>query len=311
MQHLFSFPALRLVVLFSLLTGAAYAQPIPRAEADSLLQLLGNGKADTNRVNHLIRLGEYQVYKPGEFKADMDSARTYAGQAQGLSRQLKYYLGEGRSLNLLGTISREAKELEQSVGYHQAALQLYRRHGDWQGEADSYLRLAWAHRDKGDAPGARKEVQKAIDLYTMKGYPKGVAQAYIELGNTYASWGEERKERIRHYEHALQLYTQTGNKKRQADVLKDLGDLHLGDGSIAQALLELRKALALYQSIQYRELQGVYDLLGIAFSILGDYQEALRHALLAVKTAEQLSDTTLQLCTIYNRVGLIYFSLNQ
>ncbi len=307
MRHFFS-SAFLSILLFTLLTLAGNAQTVPRPEADSLLRLLQDSQTDTNRVNQLIRLGEYHVYKPGEFKADMDSARDYALQAKALSRHLRYYQGEGRSLNLLGTISREAKELEQSIAYHQSAIRLYQQHQNWQEEAASYLLLSWAKRDKGDAGQARQEVQKAISLYTKNGYREEAAQAYIELGNTYANWGEERKERIRHYEHALQQYTQTGNKKRQADLLKELGDLYYDD-DFAQALLAVHKALALYQSIGYPLLQSVYDMIGAHYTYIGDYQNGIKYGLLAIKTAEAVKDTTLQLCTIYNRVGLTYFNM--
>jgi two-component sensor histidine kinase len=288
-----------------------HAQPIPRSEADSLLGVIQITKLDTNRVKIWLRLGEYQVYKPGEFKADMDSASTYARKAYELSRQLGYYIGECRSLNLLGTISRESKELEQSVGYHESAIRLYRQHRDWKGEANSYLLLAWSRRDKGEVEEARKDIQKAIALYKGKSDQEGMGQAYIEWGNTYANSGEELNEKINYYQQGLQLFANAGNKKRQADVHKDLGDLYQLQGSTASALLELRKALAVYQSINYSHVQGVYDLLGTILSGMGDFQEGLKYGLLAVQTAEMLRDTTLQMCTIYNRLGLTYYKLKQ
>ncbi len=64
-----------LLVLLVLLTGLrAGAEPLhpllSPAAADSVRTLLRQGKPDTNRVSQLIRLGKYQVYKPGEFTAD-------------------------------------------------------------------------------------------------------------------------------------------------------------------------------------------------------------------------------------------------
>ncbi len=303
-------------ILLGLLAGTFPAlhlkgQSLTVAEADSLRLLLRAGKADTNRVHQLIRLGEYQIYKPGEFKTDMDSARAYAEQAQGLSRRLGFYPGVARSLNLMGTIRREAKAFEQSIGYHQAALRLYQQHHDWQGEANCYLLLGWAKRDKGEAEKARIDVQKAIALCKEKDYHKGVAQAYVELANTYLYWGKELDTRIIHYQQALQWFARAGDVKGQADVHKELGDLYQEQGSRVQALLELRKALALYQSIHYPRLQGVYDLLGNVSSVMSDYQEGLKYGLKAVQTAEALQDTTLQLCTIYNHLGMTYFYLKQ
>jgi two-component sensor histidine kinase/tetratricopeptide (TPR) repeat protein len=154
-------------------------------------------------------------------------------------------------------------------------------------------------------------VHKAIDLCTANGYRQQAGEAYLELGNSYANTGQDLEEKIRCYRQGLQWFVRAGNRRRQADVRKDLGDLYTTKGDNAHSLLELGKALALYRAIGYRELQGVYDLMGIVATILGDYRNGLRYGLLAVKTAEDLGDSTLQLCTIYNRVGITYEQLKQ
>jgi tetratricopeptide (TPR) repeat protein len=218
---------LPVLLLLTLLGTTAKAELIPRTEADSLLRVLAESKADTNRVKVLLRLGEYHVYKPGEFKAEMDSARTYALQGQSLSRTLDYYGGEAKSLNLLGTISRESKDYPQAINYQNQAINLYKRHKNIKGEAASYLMLAHALRHKGDVAEARKQVQKTIDLCTNNGYAQEAADAYVELGNTYANYGEELNEKIKYYQQTKQAFTQAGDKKRQADVGKDLGDLYI------------------------------------------------------------------------------------
>jgi tetratricopeptide (TPR) repeat protein len=87
--------------------------------------------------------------------------------------------------------------------------------------------LAHALRDKGDAAEARKQVQKAIDLSTNNGYLRQAADAYIELGNSYANYGEELNNKIGYYQQALKVFVQAGNTLRQADIGKDLGDLCL------------------------------------------------------------------------------------
>jgi two-component sensor histidine kinase/tetratricopeptide (TPR) repeat protein len=311
MLHFSTRLTLALILLLTLLPDSLKAQSVPRAEADSLLQVLAVSKADTNRVKVLLRLGEYQVYKPGEFKVDMDSAQAYALQAKELSIKLNYYRGEAKSLNLLGTISRESKDFPQSITYHKQAINLYRRNKNLQAEAGSYLLLAHALRDSGDGEQARKEVQKAIDVYSKNGYSQQAAEAYLEMGNTFSNWSEEVKKKIFYYQQALEVFSQAGNKRRQADIHKDLGDLYQLQGNYAHSLIELRKALALYQSINYPQLQGVYDLLGYSASAIGDYQEGIKYGLKAVETAESLNDTTMQMCTIYNRVGITYYHLQE
>lgn len=102
-----------------------HAQSVSRSKADSLLRLLGQSKLDTNRVKVLLRLGEYQVYIPGEFKADLDSAHTYAGQARALSHKMGDCWMEAESLNLLGFVNPESKHFHLAIAFHQADTNLF------------------------------------------------------------------------------------------------------------------------------------------------------------------------------------------
>ena len=102
-----------------------HSQAIPRSEVDGLLRLLAQSRPDTNRVKVLLRLGEYQFYKPGEFKADLDSAHTYAGQARALSHKLGDYRMEAKRLNLLGFINLESKDFNLAIAFQQTATNLF------------------------------------------------------------------------------------------------------------------------------------------------------------------------------------------
>ncbi len=180
------------------------------------------------------------------------------------------------------------------------------------GESARNLLLAPPSGDQGEAEAARTQIQSAIDRYARNGYAYQAGEACLALANTYdAPPGANPDRKIRHYRQAVQWFERAGDRKKQADVLKDLGERYQLQGNHAQSLIELRKALALYRAIRYPQLQGVYDLLAVVYSSMGDYQEALRHALSALQTAESLQDTTLQMCAIYNRAGLTYMSFKQ
>lgn len=313
--NIFLLPGLFLVSLAghaqtydSLCNFAPENQPV---SADSLKKLLTQNVSGKQRVGMLLRLGGYYVYKSGEFRADLDSARTLAQQARQLSRKLSYPTGETISLNLLGTISKEARQFLQAATYQQQAIALSKSRRDALRMADSYRLLSEAWRSKEDHQAARKAAKTALVLYTRNGYQQQAAEAYLEMGNTYANWGEELNGKIRHYQRGLQGFVKVNNVRRQADVHKDLGDLFQLQENQMQALVHLRRALILYRSIHFSELQGVYDLLGSVYVQLDDYQQGLNYGLLAVKTAETLRDTTLQLCTIYNRVGIAYTNTRQ
>jgi hypothetical protein len=85
---------------------------------------------------------------------------------------------------------------------------------------------------------------------------------YSELTRYYSNAGPDIASKIRLNEQALAFFVRTGNRKKEADVLKDQGDLHQLQEKYAQALHELQRALLLYRSVQHPDLHGVYDLLG-------------------------------------------------
>lgn len=102
-----------------------HSQSISRSQVDSLLLLHAQSRRDTNRVKVLLQLGEYQRYKLAEFKADLDSARTYARQTQALSQKLSNYRLEAKSLNLLGFIDLELKSCHLAIAFQQAVANLF------------------------------------------------------------------------------------------------------------------------------------------------------------------------------------------
>ena len=61
------------------------------SSADSIRQFLSSLKTTTGseRLETLVRLGSYYLYKPGELKSDLDSADLFLNQAKELGAKLK------------------------------------------------------------------------------------------------------------------------------------------------------------------------------------------------------------------------------
>ncbi|WP_121810603.1 tetratricopeptide repeat-containing sensor histidine kinase [Mucilaginibacter kameinonensis] len=201
-----------------------------------------------------------------------DSAQYYASQAENLSASLKYVEGTG----------------------------------------NSYILMAQASIIRKDKDACYPMIQKAIDLFTKYKLYRPTAEAVIRLGDAHAVFeGDDVNRKIASLQKAsIELHKST-DKKREADVLKDLGDNLQILGRHEESLTILKQSFAVYQSIHYPYLQGIYDLMGSVSAQLGDYNKAIKYGLLAVKTAEAVNDTTMQLCTIYNRLGLTYYITRQ
>ncbi len=140
--------------------------------------------------------------------------------------------------------------------------------------------------------------------------PEGIADAWMKVALDYSIYSEkELAQRIACYEQAVHLYRMARNRRKEADALQILGDCHNHQGSLVPAETELLQALAIYKEIGYPALQGIYDLLGNVNGQKAHYDVALKYGFLAVRTAEAQQDSSLQLCTIYNRLGLTLYHL--
>jgi two-component system, sensor histidine kinase PdtaS len=230
-------------------------------------QLLKTAANDSDRA--LIMLDEAIAYqlKPGDEKADMDSALLLISSANQLNRSL------------------------------------HNKHI----EAKSLLASAYVFHDKGDTAAGRASVVKAIAIYKTLNFPDETGEAYLHL-STYFPLNDlsQVEEKRKFFADALPFFRQSANKKRQADVLKELGDFDQLLRKFGLALNELKESLSLYETIHYKKSYGVYDLLGIVSTSLGDYPDAVQYGLLAAKIAEEQRDTSIQLCTIYSRLATAY-----
>ncbi|SEW43031.1 Two-component sensor histidine kinase, contains HisKA and HATPase domains [Chitinophaga sp. YR573] len=227
--------------------------------------------ADTNRVKQLQTNSRYYLMKEGELKRDLDSALLLNEEALKLSAALQYREGSGKGLLL------EA--------------QIYREKGEWK--------------------KAAQLLKEALAMYTTYDLKHLLAEGYIESAQYYHNEGNDLEQRIYYYNKALPLFKETGDLKQVAITLQVLGDFCHIKGDIATSLNYLQESLVYSKVAGYKDVQGIYDLIGNAYQQKGDFTQALKYGLLAVKTAETLKDSSIQMGAIYNHVGLIYYNLRE
>jgi two-component sensor histidine kinase/tetratricopeptide (TPR) repeat protein len=262
---------LSIYLLFISLTFCNYICAQTVPQISKLQQKLRISRPDTAEVNLLISLGKYYLNKPCEFPKDMDSAALYNRKARQLSKKLKYEAGLGRSILLEGQIYREQGNKEKGLQVTKNALQFAQKHKLSKETADAYLALC--------------------DFFSVE--------------------NDDLAERIKYTEKALPLLRKAGFKQDEANTLKNLGDYYHLQANNTKAVSLVEQSLALYQSINYKEVQGVYDLLGYLYARTGNEVLALKYGLLAVKTAGLVKDTSMQLCTICNRLAITYNGLKK
>ena len=257
-----------ITVLLLLSVSSSFAQNFSLSLQNETLEKLRKTSNEHDRADLLCKLALLYVYKPGENKTDLDSAILLIKQAE-------------------VSIS---NRFDSSI------------------QSRLYFAYANAYREAGNREIGHQYIDKAIKLYEKLLPSCEAGEAYMELSNYFPQESVEGISKSRDcYKIAVSKFAACGNKERQAYCLQYLGDLNQILRNYGESMISLQQSLTIYNSIGYKEIQGVYDLMGIVYSCIGDRPNAVKYGLLAVKTAEDLKDSSMQLCTIYNRLSIAYF----
>jgi len=259
---------LLLTMLFFLSLGLKaqdVTQNLSRHQADSLLKSLKTKIPENTRIDILLKLAQFNILKPGSFKPDLDSATRYVDQAEHLNTLIK-------PLDYSGYL---------------------------------WLVKAYLAREKGNQHSGLTAVKKAIEILKSSTDWYHLGEAYFEIIQyDYYDNPDLFTQKIHLTEQAVQAFQQSGHIEIYAYTLKFLADLYTLNYETGKGLRTLQLSLAAYKSIHYKLLQGVYDVLGQVYHTQKDFTKALNYELIALKTARQNDDTTMQLCEIYNHLGL-------
>jgi two-component sensor histidine kinase len=251
-------------------SSAGYTQSLTPEEAKALTNKLPYSKPDTGQINSLLKLAKYQVFKPGENKIDLDSAANYIKAAENINAAIKSKWAAGYILLIR-----------------------------------SYLLKESGQREK-----AKESVKESVDILKNETDKNLLGEAYMELSGYY-DYDDPNAliQRIGLVRLAVNYYDQAGDIQQKAASLQMLGDLYQIKGSNYIALQQLQASLDAYNSINYKQVQGIYCLMGTIYARLREFVKALDKELLALKTAEAVGDSSMQLCEIYNYLGEIYLGL--
>lgn len=262
---------LRIIILLSaafiISSIKIVGQQIQRTQADSLLYRLNKTKSRVEKINILDSLAQFHIFKPGENTIDLDSAVTCLHKAQQLNESAKSTSLAGRLLL-----------------------------------TESYLLREKSHKDS-----AILKLQEAIKIFESGNDRFYLGKSLYELSGYY-DWRVDAdfKKKVSLVEKSVAAFEGSNGLLEKADALTMLGDLYNLGGDLDKAIIVLKRALAVYDSIHYKAMQGIYITIGNVYTRKDDFKQALSYKLLALKAAEACKDTTMQLCRIESELGTMY-----
>jgi len=248
------------------------AQPDAPKDITAVFRQLKQSNADTARVNLFLKIARYFNDNAGQRTEYLDSSIKTTAKALQLAKQIGYAEGEGFSYQLMAHAFCAKKVFKKS---------------------DQLIR-------------------KSIEIFLANNLYRDAAEAYLNIEQFHlAAGGNDFNYRIKYYEMARPLFHKAGAWKRQGETLTLLGDFYQIKGDYDRALKCLNDALVAYKKANYKYLQATYDLIGMINTGLSRYNEGLKYGLLALKAVEATHDTSMMVCTIYNRLGVTYYLANK
>ena len=244
-----------ILIVFSFPPLAIYGQSTDQLSASQLISQLEKSKADTNRISLQLKLGSYYLFKPGEFKNDLDSAINFFNQAAQLSNQLHEVDWQYKTLALIGNYYVEAGHLDSCKQCFTRVIAHYHQTGNKGKEADAWYRLG-------------------------------------ELLNNNNKF-DHPEEMISCYQRARSLYTQNHDPLNAINCLRGIADVHSTDKQFDLAENELQQVLTQYKALGYKKLQYTYITLYYMQFQKGNYYRAMTYALEGIRSMKASGDTTL------------------
>jgi two-component sensor histidine kinase len=244
------------LIIFILCVFKVAAQNAPAQSAKELLLAIQKSKPDTNRISLQLKLGGYYLFKPGEYKNDLDSAYNFFNQATQLSIKLHEVDCQYRTLRMMGYYYSEARDVV---------------HG-------------------------RQCFMRVIAYYQQKGEHSKEADIWFTLGESlylnHDKYGHE-EERVGYYQHARSLYAQNHDPESAATVLKSIADVHWRNKQFTLAENEMLQVIAQYKALKSKKTQDAYDMLYDLEYAMGNYNRALFYCSEGIKSMKASRDTAL------------------
>jgi two-component sensor histidine kinase len=277
-----------ITILFALASLQALAQNWH--EADSLRKALKKGGGpDTARVNTLLRLAEFEIFKPGELKKDLDSAVVYLDQAKKLGRNVQSTEITGHIVLTESCLVKEQGHQQQGRVLIENAIKILSKGADKYHLGQAYLSLA-GYYDNNNPVGLHQELNVltlAANALKNTGYTEREAFAYEMIGDldTTAPLA------LKHLTHSLELYQSIHYKKLQA-VYDALGSVYLIETNYKPALDYQLKALKAAQETHDTTmlLCEINNHIGITYFKLREYEQAIKYYKAALRIAEVYKD---------------------
>ncbi|MFG2750578.1 tetratricopeptide repeat protein [Streptomyces xanthophaeus] len=184
-----------------------------------------------------------------------EEATEKATEALVVFREVPLPMGEGKALNLLGGLHRDAHRFEEALEAYEGALGILRELGILHAQGSTLTGLGEVYEELGRTEEAVTAYGEAIEVLRVTNDPHREASAREFLADALWKAGR-RQEALAVREAVLVRVRQLGNRKREGWALNGIGGLLQGDGRLEEARARYEEALAVFVAEGDRHGEG-------------------------------------------------------
>ena len=235
-----------------------------------LWKKLGSSKEGPDRIRVQLALGRTILYRSGDKAETIDSAMSFGVRAEKESRKINFSEGVINALVLRSICFSQKRKTD--IGF--------------------------------------KLAQEALAFSKKVKNNNGIAESYIAIGECYpVHIPDSLRLKTFYYTKATAIFRQEHNMLRLAAALEIDAEMYFLANKKIEAIKLLFEALNVNKVLGNKAVQGIYWMIARTSNGLGDYPDAVKYNLLAIKTAEAVGDSTLKLCSIYHNMATTYINM--
>lgn len=239
-----------------------------------------------------------------------DTAFVYARQAEAVSRTLPLPVEQANGLHKAAQVYLTLYKFTEAISCFEAELQLRTTLGDPKGIAEAYKNIGKAQAKIGDYPAAITGLEEALRRYRQIKELKGEIDVLSNMGTVYFFQGDYTRA-LAHYQPALTISRKLHDKPAIASLLRNLGNVYKKQNRYTIALDCYVQSLKMYDELA-NPLDQAKTLSNMSnlYADNNELEKAQDVQLKALKIFEQLKHTEAIAASQHN-IALNYLLMKQ
>jgi tetratricopeptide (TPR) repeat protein/energy-coupling factor transporter ATP-binding protein EcfA2 len=227
-------------------------------------------------------------------RGDLEEARSYYTRALEISRDIRYRIGEAKSLTNLGSVNWSLDEHEHAVEHYEQALEIYREIGDHHEGARCLKNLGLVAWGRGDYEEADRFLDRSLEIYREIGDRLGEASCLNNRGLVAQEYGTLEKAE-EWYQRSLEIYREIGDRYGESIALSNIGMVALMRGNADEAEGYHTHSLEISRDVddQVGEATCFENLGRVAFE-RGNFEKAERLFGRSIELCEEIGNLAVQ-----------------